>query len=151
MLSSKRLATLSSSLTVSIGNVPLEEVQTYKYLGVMINNNLSSHEHIDYIKSKFNKTLGLLRCIKNYLPIHNRLLFFNSYIFYLSSIMLISFGGIQVIQPLCQIYKYYIIKQHGLFQTQIKGHLPVLCTIVVCTTQQFISQQDPTEKHFYSS
>ena len=74
--SSKRLATLSSSLTVSIGNVPLEEVQTYKYLGMMINNNLSSHEYIDYIKSKFNKKLGLLRCIKNYLPIHNRLLFF---------------------------------------------------------------------------
>ena len=45
----------------------------------MISNNLSWYEHIDYIKSKFNKKLGLLRRIKNYLPIHNRL-FFNSYI-----------------------------------------------------------------------
>jgi hypothetical protein len=51
---SKRLARLSSSLVVSIGNVPLEEVQSYKYLGVMINNNLTWHEHIDHIKSEVN-------------------------------------------------------------------------------------------------
>jgi hypothetical protein len=51
-----RLARLSSLLVVSIGDVPLEEVQSYKYLGVMINNNLTWHDHNEFIKSKINKT-----------------------------------------------------------------------------------------------
>ena len=79
----------------------------------MINNILSWHEHIDYIKFKINKKLGLLRRIKNYLPIHNRL-FFNSYILPIFDYADIIWG-IEEIQPLCQIYKYYIIKQHELF------------------------------------
>ena len=113
--SSKRLARLSSSLTVPIGNVPLQEVQTYRYLGVMINNKLAWHGPINYIKSKINEKPGILMRIKDYLHIHSRLLYFLIPIFYLSSIMLISFGGIEEIQPLCQIYKYYIIKQNELF------------------------------------
>ena len=58
------LARLSLSLVVSIGDVPLEEVQSCKYLGVMINNNLTWHDHIEFIKSKINKKLGLLKRIK---------------------------------------------------------------------------------------
>ncbi len=74
------LARLSSSLVVSIGDVPLEEVGSYKYLGVMINNNLTLHDHIEFVKSKINKKLGLLKRIKNYLLLHSRILFYNSYI-----------------------------------------------------------------------
>ena len=56
------------------------EVQSYKYLGVVINKNLTWHDHIDYIKAKINKKLGLLGRIKNYLPLKCRLLFYDSYI-----------------------------------------------------------------------
>ena len=69
--------------------------------------------------------MRLLRRIKNYLPIHSRLLFSNSYILPIFDYADIIWG-IEEIQPLCQIYKYYIIKQHELFQTQIIGHLPLL-------------------------
>ena len=78
--SGQRLARLSSSLVVTVGDVHLEEVQSYKYLGVMININLAWHDHIQFIKSKINKKLGLLKRIKNYLPLHSRILFYNSYI-----------------------------------------------------------------------
>ena len=46
----------------------------------MINNNLTWHDHIQFIKSKINKKLGLLKRIKNYLALHSRILFYNSYI-----------------------------------------------------------------------
>ena len=35
---SQRLARLSSSLVVTVGDMHLEEVQSYKYLGIIINN-----------------------------------------------------------------------------------------------------------------
>ena len=78
--SGPRLSRLSTSLVTSVGDAPLEEVESYKYLGVMISNNLTWHDHIEFIKSKINKKLGLLKRIKNYLPLHSRILFYNSYI-----------------------------------------------------------------------
>ncbi len=78
--SGPRLSRLSTFLVTSVGDAPLEEVESYKYLGVKISNNLTWHDHIEFIKSKINKKLGLLKRIKNYLPLHSRILFYNSYI-----------------------------------------------------------------------
>ena len=82
--SPRRLVKLTIELVFRIEDVPLEEIQSYnnnnKLVGVAINKNLTWHDYIDYIKAKINKKLGLLRRIKNYLPLKCRLLFYNSYI-----------------------------------------------------------------------
>ena len=46
----------------------------------MINNQFSWTDHIDCIRGKISKKLGLLRRIKSCLPINARIMFFNSFI-----------------------------------------------------------------------
>ncbi len=58
----------------------LANVESDKLIGVMISKNLSWEEHIAKNVSTVNKTLALLRQIKNYLPISVRKTFFNAHI-----------------------------------------------------------------------
>ena len=58
----------------------LERVQQFKYLGVVINENLDWTEHIDHIYTKIAKRLWLLNRIKYLLPRRPRELIFNSLI-----------------------------------------------------------------------
>jgi hypothetical protein len=58
----------------------LDVIESFNYSGIVINRNLTWNDHIDYIKSKMNKKLGLLRRIKSYLPINARITFFNSFV-----------------------------------------------------------------------
>ena len=44
----------------------------------MLSSTLTWSDHVEYISSKINKNLGLLRRIKFYLPYDARLLFYNS-------------------------------------------------------------------------
>jgi hypothetical protein len=78
--SSQRLAKITSSLEFTIDNTRLDQVKSFKYLGVLINENLSWKEHVDHIKSKVNKKIGLFNRIKKFLPLPYRILFYNSYI-----------------------------------------------------------------------
>ena len=107
---SERLASLSSTLHVNIGNVLLDGVQSYKYLGLMINSNLTWHDHIDYIKNEIYKNLRLLRRIKKYLPIHSRLLFYTSYILPIFDYADIVWETVGM-RPLSKTYRSCIIKQ----------------------------------------
>ena len=43
----QRLSTLSDTLELSIGNVPIEQVSSVKSLGIYIDENLTWHSHID--------------------------------------------------------------------------------------------------------
>ena len=67
------------SLKLLIEEDSLERVQQFKYLGVVINENLDWSEHIDHIYTKIAKRLGL-RKIKYLLPSTSRELIFNSLI-----------------------------------------------------------------------
>ena len=78
--SSQRLKKLNS-ISITTDDKSIEEVSSFSYLGVVINNHLISwQDHIDYISNKTNKKLELLRRIKYCLPLKDRLMFFNSYI-----------------------------------------------------------------------
>ena len=46
----------------------------------MLSTNFTLNDHIEYISSKINKNLGLLRRIKHLLPHETRLLYYNSLI-----------------------------------------------------------------------
>ena len=54
----------------------LDEVSSFKYLGIAINNRLTWQDHVDQMFSKINKKLCLLKRIRYCLPLDARLLFF---------------------------------------------------------------------------
>ena len=59
--SSQRLKKLNS-ISITTDDKCIEEVSSFSYLGVVINNHLISwQDHIDYISNKTNKKLELLR------------------------------------------------------------------------------------------
>ena len=77
--SSQRLNKIDS-ISFKIDNMDLDEVSSFKYLGIVINNRLTWQDHVDQMFSKINKKLGLLKRIRYCLPLDARLLFFNSYV-----------------------------------------------------------------------
>ena len=77
--SSSRLSKVGSIL-ISADDIPLDNVDAYMYLGIVINNRFSWTDHIDYIRGKISEKLSLLRRIKSYLPLNGRIMFFNSFI-----------------------------------------------------------------------
>ncbi len=58
----------------------LENVQSEKLLGVVVNHNLSWESHIHEVVSNINGKLALLRRIKGCLPLATCMLFSNSHI-----------------------------------------------------------------------
>ena len=67
-----------ASIVISSDGIPLEEVHSFLYLGIVINNNLTWEDHLKGLRSKINKKLGLFRRIKSCLPFSARVSFFNS-------------------------------------------------------------------------
>ena len=51
--------------TIHINKTPLEEVQTFKLLGVVINNRLNWDDHKLYVKSKICRSIGILYNCRN--------------------------------------------------------------------------------------
>ena len=78
IIGSKRKLVGISSLLLSIFDTDINSVTSFKYLGVMLSSTFTWSDHVEYISSKVNKNLGLLRRIKYYLPYDARLLFYNS-------------------------------------------------------------------------
>ena len=68
------------SILISADDIPLDNVDSYTYLGIVINNRFSWTDHIDCIRGKISKKLGLLRHIKSCLPLNGRIMFLNSFI-----------------------------------------------------------------------
>ena len=55
-------------LDVQLNGTPIQQVQNYKYLGVVINDTLSWSNHIDLVRRKAAKGIGLLRRLSWFLP-----------------------------------------------------------------------------------
>ena len=54
---------------------PLEKVTEFKYLGIFINQHLTWHDHVEMLQSKVSQRLGVLKRIKNLLPLYARKLY----------------------------------------------------------------------------
>ena len=48
--------------------VPLEQKKNVKYIGILIDNNLSWKYHIDYISSKVSKGIGMIARLRHLVP-----------------------------------------------------------------------------------
>ena len=49
-----------TNLDIKIGNSSILKVENYKYLGVTIDSNLNWYDHIEAVKTKLLKTIGIL-------------------------------------------------------------------------------------------
>lgn len=78
---------------IKVDNQIIERVKQYKYLGVVIDENLNFNDHLDYIAKKMNKKLGLFNRIKDKLPLETKIIFYESivapHIDYCSSVFFI--------------------------------------------------------------
>ena len=61
--SSQRLNKIDS-ISFEVDNIDLDEVSSFKYLGIVINNRLTWQDHVDQMLSKINKKLDLLKRIR---------------------------------------------------------------------------------------
>jgi hypothetical protein len=56
------------SLSILVGNNKLPQVTHVKYLGIVIDNNLSWHVHIEHLCKKVNRLLGMFTILSTFLP-----------------------------------------------------------------------------------
>ena len=99
---------LSSKLPpISIDNIPIEEVDNHRVLGIIIDNNLSWSNHIDYLCKMLSRRVYQLCRFKKFINFHARKLFIHAYI--LSSISycstLFDTASANTLKPLQRVYK----------------------------------------------
>ena len=75
LIGSPRKLNSFKEVTLKIQEKKLDKANSYKYLGVIINETLTWSDHINLIKSKVSQRLGLLRRIKHLLTRSTRELF----------------------------------------------------------------------------
>lgn len=78
---SKRKIVTPEVLNVKVNNVLTEEVKSFKLLGVHFDNLLTWDEQILHIYKNINKRLLLLKRIRQNLPHHSRIMFYESLIY----------------------------------------------------------------------
>ena len=74
----QRLSTLTDTLELSIGNVPIEQVSSVKSLGIYIDENLTWHSHIDKLCKKIASAIGAVKRVKPFVPQSTVLNIYNS-------------------------------------------------------------------------
>ena len=68
----------ADDLVIEISNTPLERVNKFKYLGVLLDNTPSWKDHIEYIGNKMSSRLGVLRRARKVLPKPTCLMLYNT-------------------------------------------------------------------------
>ena len=61
-----------NDMALVANNDQLQNVTKFKYLGVIINQHLTWHDHIEQLQSKIEKRLGVLKRIKHLPPVYAR-------------------------------------------------------------------------------
>ena len=78
LIGSNRKLESKVPLTVSILDHKVDNVSSFKYLGIFISSDFKWTHHIEYIVKRVNQRLGLLKRVKHLLPLKSRLLYYNS-------------------------------------------------------------------------
>ena len=69
-----------SAVSICINGSTLERVDTFKYLGITVNQNMTWSDHIEPVVAKANQRIGLLKRVKHLLPRHARITLYNALI-----------------------------------------------------------------------
>ena len=70
---------VSSDLHINYNNTVLENVESKRLLGVIVDNHLCWKDHINDLASNVSKLIALFRRIKMYLPLETRILFYKTF------------------------------------------------------------------------
>ena len=62
--------TRRADISIDINNHIITEIKECKFLGIMLDNKLNWHSHIDYISNKISKSVAILRLLKYMFPKH---------------------------------------------------------------------------------
>ena len=65
---------------LEINNIPIERVKEFNFLGLTINENMSWSSHSLKVANKISRTLGVMNCLKRYLPFSALKLMYDSLI-----------------------------------------------------------------------
>ena len=68
MLFGTRKKIISKQILIQYESQVIEQVNNFKYLGIIFDNSLKFNEHIDKTCNKISRTIGFIRQIKQYLP-----------------------------------------------------------------------------------
>lgn len=74
----KKAKIKSSPKIVKIGDHEIEQVESFKFLGVNIDNHLTFYQQYTQVKTKMKKGIAALYHVRNVLPIKTKLIIFNS-------------------------------------------------------------------------
>ncbi len=55
---------------IKINGMPIERVTEFKFLGVLIDSNLTWSPHCNYIANKLSRICGVVSRLKHYVPTH---------------------------------------------------------------------------------
>ena len=77
---SRRRDKIEVNATLMINNVRIHMTDNTKFLGVIIDKNLTFYDHIQYVKGKIARSLGILYKAKKYLNKKSLLTLYNSFI-----------------------------------------------------------------------
>ena len=93
MLFSNRKNAINFENRVSLNGIPLNYVNSARFLGVMIDNNLNFKSHIDNLVNKVSKLAGILYKIKDCFPISTKLMYYNSFVLPHLTYNILHWGG----------------------------------------------------------
>ena len=68
---------LVSDVSLKVNSSAIDRSDSFKYLGVVINQTMSWSEHIDTISTKINQRIAMIKRIRHLLPLHAKLTLYN--------------------------------------------------------------------------
>ena len=80
LVTGRRLASklTDKDMVFKINDTNLEQVQSFSLLGLTIDSNFNFNHHAENLCIKLSQRIGILRKIRSYLPIKERILFYES-------------------------------------------------------------------------
>ena len=100
---------ISDGFSLLLNSLELKRVDQFKYLGVILDENLSFHKHVKTLSSKISLNIGILSCLHYFFPKNilksTYYSFVHPYFLYCISIWASTFPSV------FNLYKYSRIKQ----------------------------------------
>ena len=65
--------TAETTPNISVDSCQIRRVKSVKYLVLIVDDTLTWDEHVDYISTKISRNIGIIKCIRTFLPRHSLL------------------------------------------------------------------------------
>ena len=76
----------SDTTNIKVNAMPIEYVAHFKFLGVIIDYNMTWSSHINYIANKLSRMCGIISRLKHHVPVYILKIIYNNYSLVLSNL-----------------------------------------------------------------